>query len=103
MSDGLSRQQKREMRQLKEDIGHVLDDPRGRRVLMWVLNLTGLYNPSFTGNSETFFREGKRSVGLHIVQELSAVRPMAYADLLRESVQRTQYKQLTEEDQEHDE
>lgn len=46
------------------DLKWLMSDKRGRRVMWGLLEKTGLYRSSFTGNSETFFREGARNVGL---------------------------------------
>lgn len=49
------------------DFKWLMSDKRGRRIVWRLLEQTGLYRSSFTGNSETFFREGARNVGLHYV------------------------------------
>lgn len=46
------------------DFKWLMSDKRGRRIVWGLLERTGLYKSSFTGNSETFFREGARNVGL---------------------------------------
>lgn len=51
-------------RQEVEDIKWVMSDKRGRRMMWGLLERAGLYRSSFTGNSETFFREGARNIGL---------------------------------------
>lgn len=49
----------------------LMSQARGRRLIWRLLEETGLYRSSFTGNSETFFREGERNVGLKIVAILT--------------------------------
>ena len=46
------------------DFKWLMSDKRGRRIVWGLLDRTGLYKSSFTGNSETFFKEGQRNVGL---------------------------------------
>lgn len=58
---------------------------RGRRLVWRLLELTGLYRTSFTGNSETFFREGKRHVGLEIISKLTTYASDDYAKMFAES------------------
>ena len=41
-----------------------------------------LYSESFTGNSTTFYNEGKRSIGLELLQMLEDTDKTAYAKLL---------------------
>lgn len=101
MSYGLTRQQKRHMRQLRNDLEKVLADPAGRRVLIWIMGTTDVNSISFDGRETTFYREGRRSIGVDLIRELNAVNPMAYADLLRESVKLAQNEQL-EAQNDHD-
>lgn len=48
-----------------------MSDPRGRRFIWRLLGITGIFRSSFTGNSETFFREGERNVGLKLLTEVT--------------------------------
>lgn len=51
----------------------LLKNKEGRWFLMRLLDATGINANSFTGNSHTFFNEGKRQVGLELlarIQEL---------------------------------
>ena len=68
----------------EDDLKWVLSDKRGRRMLASVLAVTGLYQGSFTGNSETFFREGRRAVGLQLLERIQAADPEAYPKMLKE-------------------
>lgn len=54
----------------------------GRDIIWHVLSICNLYGDNFTGNSQTFYLEGKRSVGLEILQLLEDVGPTSYAQLL---------------------
>lgn len=47
-----------------EDIKWLMSGKRGRRVVWRLLERAGVHRSSFTGNSETFFREGQRNIGL---------------------------------------
>lgn len=42
----------------------------GRLVLDDLLYKCGLYRRSFTGNAETYFREGQRDIGLYLLDRL---------------------------------
>lgn len=51
----------------------ILKSKEGRWFLIRLLDATGVNSSSFTGNSTTFFNEGKRQVGLELlarIQEL---------------------------------
>ncbi len=63
----------------------LLSSKQGRRFTWRLLSECGVFRSSFTGNSETFFREGKRAVGLHMLAEISAHCPEQYALMQAES------------------
>jgi len=54
-------------------LNHVLSTELGRWFFCRLLDNTDILKRSFTGNSETFFNEGKRSVGLKYMQMLGAI------------------------------
>jgi hypothetical protein len=56
----------------------------GQDLVWFVLDICNLHVGSFTGNSTTFYNEGRRSVGLDILELLQDVGPTAYAQLLLE-------------------
>lgn len=66
------------------DIKWLMSDKRGRRIVHAVLAETGLYQLSFTGNSETFFREGRRDVGLKLLATIERLSPDGYIKMLQE-------------------
>lgn len=70
--------------QAAEDWKWLMSSKQGRRVVHRVLALTGMHRSSFTGNSETFFREGRRAVGLEIEAEIIKHAAGGYADMVRE-------------------
>lgn len=66
------------------DLRAVLKTASGRKVIYHILDLCNLYADSFTGNSQTFHLEGKRSIGLDILALIQEVDPKAYPKLLLE-------------------
>lgn len=62
----------------------IVDHPDARLWLWGLLSFCGIARSSFTGNSETFFREGQRNVGLRIQAELTEHHPDKYIDMLKE-------------------
>ncbi|MDR2161218.1 MAG: hypothetical protein LBO77_03655 [Desulfovibrio sp.] len=56
---------------------NMLRSEDGQEFLFWLINLTGVFAPSFTGNSATFFLEGRRSVGLEVYRLLMEADPGA--------------------------
>ena len=61
------------------DFKWLMSDRRGRRIVWGLLDRTGVYRSSFTGNSETFFREGERNIGLKYVALIHDHCPEKYA------------------------
>ena len=70
--------------QEKADFAWLMSDKRGRRFIWRMLETTGVYRSSFTGNSETFFREGSRNVGLKLISDIHEFAPDAYPMMLEE-------------------
>ncbi len=67
-----------------EDFQWLMKDKRGRRFIWSLLERTGVFRSSFTGNSETFFREGQRNVGLLLMAQIHEACPEQYAVMLQE-------------------
>jgi hypothetical protein len=74
------------LKQLRDegDLKWLMSDKRGRRVIWRLLESTGLYQSSFTGNSETFFREGRRDVGLKLLATVQDVTPDGFMLMMKE-------------------
>lgn len=86
MEDRLAAERTASIKQQRDedDLKWVLADKRGRRVMASLLAMTGLYQGSFTGSSETFFREGRRDIGLQILSRINNANPDAYITMLKE-------------------
>ena len=56
-----------------EALNHVLSTELGRWFFCRIFDHTGILKRSFTGNSETFFNEGRRSVGLTYMNMLGQI------------------------------
>lgn len=70
--------------QEKADFAWLMSDKRGRRFMWRMLDFTGIYRSSFTGNNETFFKEGARNVGLKLISDIHEFTPDAYTTMLEE-------------------
>lgn len=67
-----------------EDFKWLMGNKRGRRIVWRLLERTGVYRSSFTGNSETYFREGMRNVGLMLMAQVHELTPDQFAVMLKE-------------------
>lgn len=70
-----------------DDFRWLMSDKRGRRIVARLLADTGVFRCSFTGNSETYFREGERNVGLRLLAQVNDLTPELYPTMLREQRQ----------------
>lgn len=68
----------------REDVKWLMKSRQGRRIAWRLLELTGVFRSSFTGNNETFFREGMRNVGLYLVGQINAACPEQYHTMVKE-------------------
>lgn len=64
------------------DMAALLDTPHGRRFVCRVLGEAGIFKTSMTGNSHTFFNEGKRQVGLWLLAEITEHFPQHLSAVL---------------------
>lgn len=83
--DAAARVAKRRAEREAGDMRWIMSDARGRRFIWRLLGNAGIFRTSFTGNSETFFREGARSIGLQVFAELHQVVPDAYLTMAKEA------------------
>ena len=75
---------KRKRDQSCADLLSVMATHEGRRFVWRILEGTGIYKLSYTGNSETFFNEGQRNVGLKLLSELQKITPSEYLKMTEE-------------------
>jgi hypothetical protein len=97
----LRQREKVKRKQYDADLGSVMGTPEGRR-LMWRLidDTCGVYASSFTGNSQTFFNEGRRSIGLFLLGEAQRVAPADAVHMYQEQLQARREDELHRKDAE---
>jgi hypothetical protein len=71
-------------RVIRDDWTWLMSSKRGRRIVWSILEEAGVYRTSFTGNSETFFREGKRAIGLWAL-DIATANPEVFVAMLAEA------------------
>lgn len=72
-------------KQTAENWMWITSSKRGRAILSEILTRCGVYSSSFTGNSETFFREGQRNVGLYVLKQIQENAPEHYLEMVKET------------------
>lgn len=98
----LSRSAKRARTELLDAARRALANEDARRLFRWVLDKTGLFEQGFTGNSSTFFNEGKREIGLELVALLNEIDPYEFVRLMKEGADDVVRKRNLERKDERD-
>lgn len=65
----------------------IMASPDGRAWLWGLLSSCEIFSPCFTGNSTTFFNEGKRAVGLPVFHQVTEDFPEQYLLMAKEAKQ----------------
>ena len=69
----------------QNDLRQLLSTKWGRRLVWRILEKTGQFRTSFTGNSTTFFNEGQRNIGLWLVDEVLSADTNQYLAMIKEN------------------
>jgi len=89
--------EKRRTREI-DDLQKVLKLPEGRRLVWRILSEAGVFKASFSLNSmQTAFNEGRRDIGIWLIQDVDRAEPNAYAQMQREYYSELKSKQAKEE------
>lgn len=81
------------------ELGHcyrkVFNDPDGRKVFRDLMEICLTFATTMTGNSWTYFNEGKRAIGLHILK----MREFGFEKELKLMQRETYLKELEKEEE----
>lgn len=77
-----------EARQWDRDFCKVMSTPEGRHVMWKLLEFTGPMRDGFTGNSTSFYNQGKQSTGKFIYGEMDRLCFDKYVEARAEAVKR---------------
>jgi len=61
------------------DIKSVMETPAGRRFIWRVMDRAGVFRGCFTGNSTTFYNEGRRDMGLFVLNDVLETCPKLFS------------------------
>lgn len=67
-----------------QDLKRLLDLPEGRRFMRRLMGFCRVFETSMTGNSQTFFNEGMRNVGLMVIREIAEASPEALLEVFQQ-------------------
>ena len=71
-----------------EDLAAVLGSPEGRRFIWRFLSEARIFSPCYTGNSETFYREGRREFALKYFNDVMEACPDLYTVMQKENTRK---------------
>lgn len=70
------------------DLKHILSLPEGKRfILRYLCGVCGILKPVYTGNSETYFLDGKRAVGLTLLEEIKEVDTKSFIEMITNNIE----------------
>lgn len=81
----------------RTDMKNLLSTEYGRSIIWAIMSRCDIFGTSMTGNSQIYFKEGRRSVGLEIMSEVIASDPNAWIDMQKHNLAEIQ-RTLTESD-----
>jgi len=61
----------------------IADTAQGREFLWWLFEICGVFTTSYTGNSDTYFNEGRRAIGNEVLHRLVKVKPEIFQAMIR--------------------
>jgi hypothetical protein len=82
----------------REDMAALMKRPEFRRLVRRYLDLTSVFRTTFTGTSETFFKEGQRSVGTTLFGEVMEAAAELYLQMMREPTNADRFPPAVEDD-----
>ena len=82
--------EEKEYELLLANVRKVLKSRAGKAVIWHILSMGNIYSDSFTGNSTTFYNEGRRAIGLQILQLLEDADTTLYPRLLLDNINVTE-------------
>jgi len=89
--------EKYEIEELRNAFRTILGTRQGRKVLWFILDICNVYGDCFTGNSRTFYLEGRKSIGLELIDAIEDARPGTYARMLLKH-----YEDIAQEEKENE-
>jgi hypothetical protein len=76
---------RRQSRQEAEDFKALMQQPMFRAFAWRLLGEAQVFQPIMTGNSYTFLNEGKRQIGLWVLEQINRLCPDLYVTMTKEA------------------
>lgn len=71
----------------RNDMKSLLATDFGRSVVWDILSQCDIFGISMTGNAQTYYKEGRRSVGLELLSEVIASNPKAWIEIQQSNLE----------------
>lgn len=75
---------KDELSQDMQDIEWLMSSVKGRRIMARIQGMCGMWSTSMTGNSMTYYNEGRRSVAIELTNDILIACPERFTTMLTE-------------------
>ena len=76
---------KRAREEAEEDLRWLMHDARGRRLMMRLLDSTGLRREPMTGDNQTFYNLGRMALGRELEADIFRLCPELYPVMIKEN------------------
>jgi len=83
--DNARKLEKEQINKERNDFISILKTEAGRRIIWDQLCFCGIFKMSYTGDNGTYVNEGKRIVGLRLLEKINIYSPESYGLMLKES------------------
>ena len=65
---------------------NILATSDGQLIIWGILSTCDIFGTSMTGNSQTYFKEGRRSIGLELLSEILAAAPQSWISMQQDKL-----------------
>lgn len=79
--DARAESEKQGLLKRRNDLKTLLSTDFGKGVIWDIMSRCDIFGVSHTGNSQTYFKEGRRSIGLELLAEVIAADPKAWIEI----------------------
>lgn len=67
-----------------EELKRLLEMREARNFVWRLLERAGVFTSSYTGDNDTFFREGQRNIGLFVLDAVMSAAPERFTQMMKE-------------------
>ena len=87
----------------QDDLKFLLKNPHGFRFIQRIMDMSKIMNNCFTGNSSTYFNEGRKAVALDIFVDIQAVAAEVSPTIIQDLFLNQDYRTIKQPEEKNDE